>query len=221
MADDKIKDKLRALLAKAEGTDNEHEAEIFMSKVNELLERHQLEMHEIRKDADPISMEKGTVKFSTSCSYFREFIFAVCGYYGGKALVSKVGGNFHYRIVGRDSVRTTIELMMPYIVTQLRRAGRRYAQTYGYSDSVAQREVAKALISRIYRETDTQDAHRSDLVGKGLIPVTDLDAFIEEKFPNVKEAKPTNLAASASAHRLAQGIALRAAADGTKTKLLT
>lgn len=220
MADQKIKDKIAALLAKAEGTDNEFEAETFMAKVNELLERHQLEMHEVRKDADPMGHEKGDTKFYASQSWAKDFIFAVCNYYGGEGIVHSFGNTRTFTVIGRESVRTTVTLMMPYLLTQLRRAGRRYAAHYGRTESVATREVANALIIRLYREAQVQEAHRADLVGKGLIPVSDLEAYKDEKFPNLREARMRNLDHSHSAKKLADGIALHAAATGKHVKLL-
>lgn len=220
MADQKIKDKIAALLAKAEGTDNEFEAETFMAKVNELLERHQLEMHEVRKEEDPMGHEKGDTKFYASQSWAKDFIFAVCRYYGGEGIVHSFGNTRTFTVIGRESVRTTVTLMMPYILTQLRRAGRRYAEHYGYTASVATREVANALILRLHREAGKQEAHRADLIGKGLIPVSDITAYKEENFKNVKEARARDLDHGYGAKKAADGIALHAAATGKHVKLL-
>lgn len=48
---ERITERIAALLAKAEGTDNEHEASAYMSKVQELLTSHQIELETVRQAA--------------------------------------------------------------------------------------------------------------------------------------------------------------------------
>lgn len=191
-----------------------------MSKVNELLERHQLEMHEVRKDADPMGHENGDTTLYASMSWAKDFVFAVCAYYGGEGIVHVYGNKRTYTVIGRESVRTTVNLMLPYILTQLRRAGRKHAARYGYSESVSTREVANALILRLYREARKQAVHRAELSGKGLIPVSDTAAYKEEHFNHAKEARQRSWDHGQNAAELAGKIALHAAATGRHVKLL-
>lgn len=215
---EKIKDKIRALLAKAEGTDNAFEADTFMSKVNELLERHQIEMHEIRKDADPMGHEMGEAKIYASMSWGKDLLFKVAAYYGGEAIVWKNGNHFTYQLVGRESARSTIEVMFPFILTQLRRAAKRYSEHYGHSASVSQKLVANALIVRILKLLGDRDAHRDELVGKGLIPVSDNKAYILDVFPDTVTARARSLKHTVTAARLADGIALAVQTETIKRK---
>lgn len=217
---EKMKDKIRALLAKAEGTDNEFEAETFMAKVNELLERHQIEMHEVRKDADPMGHERGEVNLYASMSWAADLVFKVAKYYGGDAVCHKHGNHLRYTVIGRESVRTTIEIMLPYILTQLRRAAKKYAQHYGYTASVSQKQVANALIVRLWNLTAARNEHRADLVGKGLIPVSDNEAYLNELYPKVKTARARSLSHTVTASKLAEGISLAAQTDQIKRKAI-
>jgi hypothetical protein len=52
-----IIEKIKALLAKAASTDNQNEAEIFLSKAHELMEKHQLDTSDLESD-DPMGEEK-------------------------------------------------------------------------------------------------------------------------------------------------------------------
>lgn len=197
MSIESIKDKIAALLAKAEGTDNKFEADTFMAKVNELLEKHQIEMHEIRKrmgntaDADPIGKEKGKANIYASMLWAREVAGALARYYGCRYVYWKRGNHFTYEIVGRQSARTTFELMLPFVITQVRLQARTLDGIGGNqkSRSILERQVGQALEIRIHKMTREAEAHRVVLTGKGLVPFDNLDILMGDFYPNIKEAK--------------------------------
>lgn len=223
MSDDKIKDKLRALLAKAEGTDNEFEAETFMAKVNELLEKHQIEMHELKVDDDPMGITRGDQKLSKSQSWTKGLVIWIARLYGADVVYWTSGNAIRYEIVGRESVRVTTELMLPFVLTQVRREGRKLAKKYGESDAVHMREVAYALTIRLQRMCVAARKHRDEMIGKGLIPVSDIDALKAEKYPQLKtkDHKVGNYGLDAA--KSAQSINVQVQATGRKDgiKLLT
>lgn len=195
MTRESIKSKIAALLAKAEGTDNQFEAATFMAKVNELLERHQMEMHEIRAsmgDKDPMGFQKGETNIYASAIWIRNVGGALAVLYGCTLIYRRMGNHTTYDVVGRESSRTTFELMLPFIVSQVRVQAKTLISK-GLTKSVAEREVAQALEHRIWLLSRKAVEQREVAVGKGLIPVSDLKAAVAEYFPDLKEARPRNL----------------------------
>lgn len=227
MSTESIKDKIAALLAKAEGTDNKFEADMFMAKVNEMLEKHQIEMHEIRTrmgntaDADPIGKEKGSTNIYASMLWARQVAGALARYYGCRYVYWKKGNHFSYEIVGRESARTTFELMLPFVITQVRLQARSLDGIGGNqkSRSVLERQVGQALEIRIAKMTREAEAHRVVLTGKGLVPFDNLDVLMTEFYPALsaeKKRKPIYLDRDAVA--AAAKISLNVQATHTKVK---
>ena len=60
MTDRKIIDRIRKVLAKAEGTDNSAEADMLMAKVNSMLREHNLELLDIETAGsdDPLGVDR-------------------------------------------------------------------------------------------------------------------------------------------------------------------
>jgi len=226
MTAESLKDKIAKLLAKAEGTDNPAEASAFMEKVNALLEANQIEMHEIRErmgnkaDADPIGKEKGATNLYASMLWARQLAGALSRYYGCRMVYWKVGNHFNYELVGRVSARTTFELMLPFVITQVKLQARKLdGGVYNAkSRSVLERQVGQALEVRIARMTRENDAHRVVLTGKGLIPFDNMDEMMKVFFPNVasKKAKPITL--DRDAVEAAKNISLNVQAGHVKPK---
>lgn len=217
MTTESIKTKIAALLAKAEGTDNQFEADAFMAKVNELLEKHQIEMHEVRAaqgDRDPMGKQKGETNIYASMLWARGVAGQLARYYGCKFVYWKIGNHFSYQIVGRDSARVTFELMFPYVVSQVRQQAKRLANDFGMTRSVAEREVGQALELRIAKLAREAEGQRQTLVGKGLIPVSDLDAAMAEFFPDCKQGRAKTLRFSNAARELAEKVSLNVQATG-------
>jgi hypothetical protein len=225
MTRESIKSKIAALLAKAEGTDNEFEAATFMAKVNELLERHQIEMHEIRAaqgDQDPMGKQAGETNIYASMLWARQVAGTLAAYYGCRYVYWKIGNHFKYQVDGRESARMTFELMLPFIISQVRQQGKRLAKDYGYTTAVAERQIGQALWVRISRLVSAANAHRAELTGKGLIPVSDLDAAFADFFPNAKTSKAkAKVSFSHAAENAADKVSLHHQATGRgPTKLL-
>lgn len=226
MTTESIKLKIAALLAKAESTTNEFEAAAFMAKVNELLEKHQMEMHEVRSAresaSDPMGKEKGETNVYASMLWARDLGGAVARYYGCKFFYWKKGNHFTYEVLGRESARTTFELMFPFILTQVKLQAKRLDGETGNakSRSVLERQVGQALMIRVDRLAHANAQHRVVLTGKGLVPVDDLVAAEAEFFPKVKIMKAKSIYLDPDAVEAAEKIGLHHQATGKHTKLL-
>lgn len=197
MSLESIKDKIAKLLAKAEGTDNAAEAATFMDKVNALLNEHQIEMHEIRQrmgnkaDADPIGKQKGATNIYASMSWARNVAGALARFYGCRFVYWKTGNHVTYEIVGRLSAAATFELMLPFVITQVKLQARKLDSGV-YNDrsrSVLERQVGLALEQRIWQMTKAAEAERVVLTGKGLVPFDNLDVMMGEFYPKLRVAK--------------------------------
>lgn len=218
---DSIKKKIAALLAKAEGTDNEFEAATFMAKVNELLEKHQIDMYEIRNlgENDPMGHEEGEFNVYASMTWAKVLAHNLALYYGCTTIWSRHKNHFTYTVVGRESARTTFELMLPFAVTQLRRAAKKYVEETGVTRSIAERQIGHALTLRVHKMNIENQKVRAELVGKGLIPISDAQAYLEENFAT-KTSKARTLKTSLSAREHADRISLSAQATGKHVKLI-
>lgn len=223
MSLESIKTRIAKLLAKAEGTDNAAEAESFMAKVNALLEEHQIEMHEIRQkmangvDTDPIGKQKGETNIYASMLWARGVASALARYYGCRYVYWKVGNHIRYEILGRESARTTFELMLPFILTQVRLQARNMdsGRSNASSRSVLERQVGQALEIRIWRMVRDADAQRIVLTGRGLVPFDNLDALMEDFFPQLKKARQRKaITLDAAAVEAAKKISLHHQAGG-------
>lgn len=228
MAITDIRAKIAALLAKAESTDNVFEAESFMDKVNELLETHQIEMHEIRatmgaqKDSDPMGKEKGTTNLYASIKWARDVAGQLARYYGCRFVYWKVGNHFTYDIIGRESARTTFELMLPFVISQVKQQAKRMYIIHGVNTlSVWEREVGHALYVRISQMTPKAEAHRAELGSKALIPVDDVQAFMDTAYGNIKKGRALKLSYTYEAQEAAKRVSINVQATGRgKVKLL-
>lgn len=236
-----IKKKITALLAKANGTDNEHEAEVFLSKANEWLERYQLKAYELNVE-DPMGHQKGTAKADSMQGWTHTLGHYVAKYFGARIVWGPLGtGSRPYTIFGPESARITTELMLPYIYTQVRAQGRKFAadrnksytDKYGLnvfirerafkdgirpmSDSVGFRHVGMALADRISEMVKAAESHREDLVARALVPVDTtqelIKAVIGETAPLGKKAPHF-----VSARGYADNISLSRQVHGTETK---
>jgi len=223
-----IRTKIAALLAKAESTDNVFEAESFMDKVNELLETHQIEMHEIRasmgaqKDSDPLGKEKGTTNLYASIKWARDVAGALAKYYGCRFVYWKRGNHFTYEIIGRESARTTFELMLPFVISQVKQQAKRMHMIHGVNTlAVWEREVGQALYVRIWNMIPKAEAHRADLGSKALIPVDDVQAFMDATYGDLKKSRQLKISYTLEAQEAAKRVSINVQATGRgKVKLL-
>jgi len=220
-----IKSKIAALLAKAESTNNAFEAEAFMAKVNELLEKHQIEMHEIRGaqgDKDPVGAADGETNIYVSIGWARNVASSLARYYGCRTIWFKIGNHLRYEVMGRESARQTFELMLPFIISQVKQQAKRLrADNASITESVWQREVGQALWVRIHNMIPKAEERRAELSANALIPVDEVDAFFDARHPTATKGKPKPVRFTEAARDAASKISLHVQATGTgRTKLL-
>jgi len=217
MSTESIKTKIAALLAKAEGTDNAYEQDAFMAKVNELLERHQIDMHEIRAhggDKDPMSNVTG--EMTRAHEWPSQVGWALARYYGCRMLRynQATKAKYTWKAAGRESAVTTFDLMFPFIQSQVRQQARAYARSTGLSQAKAERSVGVALAHRIWALVNRADERRASLEANALVPVSTLDAYVSEVFGETKKARKLTKGIYEGADEYADKVSLNHQATG-------
>ena len=221
---DKITKIIKALLAKAAGTDNENEAAIFAAKAHEMMERYQIEVSDVLKD-DPVDRSKPYSATSSSPSYKKHLWVAIARYYGCKTVISwKTHTDYEVHIIGRESSRITAELMYPFIMEQVRKEGRRIAPEMGLKPEASIRDVANALVLRINRLIAEQERNQpkpATVAGKNALVVTSaVNQLMEQLYPRLKNVNGRGIGTNSAARGAAEGISLNRQATGGGTKML-
>jgi Protein of unknown function (DUF2786) len=109
--------RIRLLMAKAQGTDNEHEAAAFMAKVQEMLVDNGLSMSDVKKDDE---VERGDIGLSHHKDVWkspsrRQLLRAVCRYYMCEAIGPGRQG-MSWTIIGRPHNVEVAVSMTDYLV---------------------------------------------------------------------------------------------------------
>ena len=81
----KIKTRIMALLAKAKGTDNEHEAAAFLGKAMDMMQQYQLDVADMVDADDPILRHVGMTAASSGHAWRWRLYSAVARLYGCKS----------------------------------------------------------------------------------------------------------------------------------------
>jgi hypothetical protein len=204
----KIKTKITALLAKAEGTDNEFEANTFMAKVNELMEKHQIAMHELGDQSDQMGHQRGDFNMYASMTWGKILTAQICRYYGCETMWYKNNNHILYDVIGRESARITAELMIPFIISQVRQKAKKLASEFRKTRSVAEREVGHALTGRIANMLTETKEHREAHARSMLVPVNEIESYLADMFANAKKGREQTLRYGQAAKTLASEVSL-------------
>jgi hypothetical protein len=204
----KIKDKIRALLAKAQGTDNANEAEAFLAKASELMERHQLELFELNVE-DPIGMTKGVDAQPGPPSYKSDVQRALAKFYGARPVINcKANGHWTIEICGPESSRLTTELMTDFVWQQVNDQAKKLVTPY-CNKQAAIRQVAKALCDRIYTELKERKVKQvNDGTSSSLVVMDAVQLWIEKHYQNLSKTKSQAKRIGLSAMDAAKNISL-------------
>jgi len=221
---DKITRIIKALLAKVAGTDNEAEAAVFAAKAHEMMEQYQIEVSDVLRD-DPIDRNKPYSATTSSPSYKKHLWRSLARYYGCKTMLNWVSHTeYEIHIIGRESARVTAELMYPFIMKQVREAGRKISDMGDMKPEACIRDVANALVLRLdkltaeQRENDPAPVTQS---GKNaLVAVNAINALMKQLYPNAKPGAARSIGTSGSATAAAAGISLNRQTTGNTTKYL-
>lgn len=170
---ERYKRKIAQLLAMAnDSSATEHERDSFMAKAQELMQKYQLEMKDITGAEDLMSRQKGEQGIYTANMWAKYLVHNVAKLYGCRALFgSKIRNLVPYELYGRESARVTTEMMLPFIVKQIRQQARILVKEQGFTQSIAEREVAFAVVTRIRKMLEEENRDRETAL-------TEADAFM-------------------------------------------
>lgn len=223
---DKITKIIKALLAKAAGTDIEAEASIFAAKAHAMMEQYQINVSDVLKD-DPVDRSKPYSATSSSPSYKKHLWTALAHYYGCETVMRwTTYTEYTVDVIGRESSRVTTELMYPFIMKQVREAGRKVAAfQMNMKTEACIRDVANALILRIHKLTAAQKAvepqPQTQMGRNALLVVSETKAIMERLYPKLKSGSGRSIGTSDAARSVAEGISLNQQMGGSATKRLT
>lgn len=213
-----IVEKIKALLAKAASTDSQAEAEAFLAKAHELMEKHQLGAEDLERD-DPIDESVGAkANGGASPDWDFQLMFAVARYFGCEGVqwwsqTNTEGeflkaGQYTMRIVGRESARITAIEMHKYLVATVRRLGRQHAAEMGTNAGNAARRIGRALQIRISELCPPPPAAETEAGKKALVTIDRTLAKFNELFPDAATIKSPGVKTTKTAKQIAGGIGL-------------
>jgi len=215
-ASDKIKATIMALLAKASGTDNEHEAEAFLAKAHAMLEQYQLDVADLVGADDPIIQHFGYRQAEGGHAWKWKLYCAVGALYGARSAYCFDGYDANGRggrapmwrveLVGRESAVITAELMYPWIVAQVKQHAKALSAITGMSEQGQAKRVAAALISRIWRlVVENKASAPATAAGRNALVILDqVEAKFLALYPDLAPAR-TSRGVSDSLSRAAAG----------------
>lgn len=159
----KLIDRINALLTKAKGTDNEHEADAFMSKAAALMEEHQIDLVALdQAGGDPVAERAGFEQGATSHVWVSNLYSDLARLYGCRTYMDMTwtakGRVNRVQVIGRESAKVTLDLMHPFIVKQVREQAKRLAPLTGMSTQGQAKRIGAALRQRIWRMIREQES---------------------------------------------------------------
>lgn len=223
-----IANKIRKIIAKADGTTHAEEAATFMERAHRMMEQHGLSLLDLGRldQDDPLGKSDGP-ECSTSEIWRRNLASMVARYFGCRIMSLRGNRRVQMIVYGRESARLTFALMWPFVERQVMELARRDRHLHSTSGDTraARRAIGVGLIYRLsdmIRERDTSDAKgdRASQVN-ALVPVDLIEGMMDADHPTSKlvgmRAKPI----SAAALRAAGEVSLAMQADGRATRRIT
>jgi len=221
---ERIKKIIAALLAKAKGTDNEHEAAAFIAKAEDMLEQYQIDLSELGDESDKVRHHAGLDADGKWVASWHRSLYSKLGiYYGCKSIKVQTMKGYRQEIVGRESAIVTTDLMFVFIKGECNRLGRQLKAEGGApSDANGARLVGNALVIRIAklirdREANQEAAPQTEAAKNALVIKDQVVALYEQLFPDTHKLKGSKVATSASAKELAGTIGLHRQAGHVQT----
>ena len=224
MNGNKIKSKIAALLAKAQGTDNEHEAELFLSKVHEMLEQHQLDLGDIVDADDPVKHHPGLDGTKWVASWQRSLYRNLGMFYGCRSVQVMLAKGYRQELVGRESAIITTEAMYPWIKGECNRLGRALAKESGRTPAYEARRVGNALVSRlaalINANKPKTETAKTQVARNALVTTDRGQQVMAQVYGDLDKGRRTRSRTNAAAREAAAGIGLHRQAGGAHRERL-
>lgn len=220
MSIEKIKTRIAALIAKAHGTDNEHEAAAFLAKAEDMLAAYQLSVWDLDDGTDPMGMHEGIHMPGHPQSYKKHLAWCVAKYYGAECVMRNqiVDGRWVMTQVwvGRESARFTAELMYPFIMSQVRKEGALIASRTGQTREQAIRHVANALVIKLGRLEREKDKNNEAKTGarNSLVVINEIKEYMKEAFNDLKEGRSKTIRTGDLAREAAERVSLHQQMSG-------
>jgi Protein of unknown function (DUF2786) len=212
----RIKNIISALLAKAKSTTHPEEAEACMAKAIQLMEKHQIELHELGVE-DVIGLTEGVQAQAGPPSYKSDVQRALAKLYGARPVIR---WTCHKRwtvdICGPESSRLTTVLMTDFVWDEVNKQAAEITKQGLYNKAQAVRHVAKALVSRIH---GLINARKDSPVANGssfsLVVVDATNAFVEGHYNGLSKKITRSRTLSSMAIAAAEKISLHRQVNGT------
>lgn len=222
-----ITEKIKQIIAKANSTTSEAEADALMAKAAQLMEKYQIEAHDLGA-SDPIGTTESDFRPTSGPSSYRpKVLAALAKYYGCKVFwyQQRQGKNIKQRleISGPESARITTDLMMEFVWQQIvDKAAELAANGLGDRGQMI-RHICNAFNGRLYtliREQEkAETAPKTEAAKNALVVLgNSLDVYYDNKYPDRVMMKAGTRRASGAAIRAASGISLARQTTGTSTK---
>jgi hypothetical protein len=215
--------KIKALLAKAASTTNEHEAEAFFAKAYELMEKHQIDSSDLEKD-DPLGNEHVAQRNGRAApDWDFRLMFAVAKYFGCRAIQMERygagtvrGRQYEYiwighemDLIGRLSARVTAIEMHKYLVATVRKLGRERCREMGVNADTCARRIGVALAERLHELAPRPERAKTDTAKtNALVTVDAVKALYKKLHPDAKPIKGPAPLTNNMARDIADGVGL-------------
>lgn len=215
-------EKILKIIAHAESTSHPEEAEAFMSKAHKLLEEHGLSLLDLGKlSDDAVGVDYRTIWNSEAARVETKITIALAEFFGCKSVQTKMNNRTYHSLAGRESARVTATLMIPFVIRQYRAlANKAFADGMYRNKSAAQTAIGNALAIRIWDLVPAKPASEEKSTGvNALVPVDLIRAAMEERFPNLKNARSVSVRTDRYGHEQAAKVSLHhQAASSPATK---
>lgn len=206
----KLKEKIRALLAKAQGTEHAGEAAVFLAKAQDLMEKNQIELFELGEE-DPIGVTLGVQGQPGPLSYKPKVQAALAQYYGARPVLRySTHSKFTVELIGPESARITTELMTEFVWEQVKLRAVEVVAKTKVNKPAAIREVAKALVNRIAIELQKRKPASEAAAGTSLslVVLDAVQAFMDKMYSDIEHTKGRKIMLNRAAMDAAQNISL-------------
>lgn len=209
-----IREKIKALLAKAASSTSEHESSAFAAKAYELMEREQLSVHDLDTE-DKVGQHEYIKHRGAAPDWPWKVAGATARYFGCMTMtlqqrVTRSSTEYRMMCIGRESARITAEEMYKYFVATIKRLGKEKAAEMGVSPDKAARLIGNSFAIRLNTLRLAAKREESATVeGKNALVTLDaVKAFAAIAYPDATPARGGKVTTSEAARSVAGGISL-------------